>query len=234
MNRNKAENNLKLAALAILGFSVSIGLTHGQVVVNAFNTAAEAAQWRFDFGIAATTWTWDSAHDANGNPASGSLSVAVPFDQARYGPSGNNKIGLTTDRWYPGLSGADYSSLDFDIRIDPNSAPDQYGLNGYFSMVIRNTDNYNYITQFGDNVGATWKVNMADGWRHVSVPLTAPYDHIRALTFQLYGDNSQNITGDVILNIDNIVFVPEPSTMGLFGLGALGALTIRRRILTAA
>ena len=29
--------------------------------------------------------------------------------------------------------------------------------------------------------------------------------------------------------LDNIVFVPEPSTLALFGLAALGGLALRRR-----
>jgi hypothetical protein len=168
---------------------------------------------------------FDPTLDANGNASSGSMRVTLTFNSS-FG--GNNQGAYTTDRWFPAINGAGFTSLQFDLRVDPNSAPDAFGNNGYFVMAIRNTGNYNYITQFGDNV------RSADGWRHVSVPLTAPFDQMRALTFNLYGGPSQNIDGDVTFNIDNIVLVPEPSTTALFGLGALGAFAIRRRILTIA
>ena len=226
-----AKRGLKLAALGLIASAASIGSGSAQEVVNRFNTASEVPYaapvgWRFDFGGAAGSVSFDGAHDANANPLSGSMLVTINFNALL---GGNNKAAFTTDRWYPGLNGAAYTSLDFDIRIDPNSAPDAFGLNGYFSMVIRNTDNYNYIPQFNDNVGANYKVDLADHWRHVSIPLTGPYDHIRALTFQLYGGPGQNIDGSVGLNIDNIVFVPEPSTLALFALGALGLLAAARR-----
>ena len=223
--KNHNRTSWIITILGLIGLAVAPRLTVGQEVVNRFDTAGEAGQWRFDFGIGSTSWSWDPTLDSLGNAASGSLKVTIPF-QASLGF--NNKAALTTDRWYPGLNGASYTSLDFDIRIDPDSAPDAFGLNGYFTMAIRNTDNYNYIQQFGDNVGVSWMVNMPNGWRHVSVPLTGPYDHIRALTFQLYGGPSQNIDGPVTFNLDNIVFVPEPSSAAIFGLGALGLFVIRR------
>ena len=45
----------------------------------------------------------------------------------------------------------------------------------------------------------------ADGWRHVSVPLTAPVDQARAFTIQLFGGGNQNINGTVDLRLDNLV-----------------------------
>ena len=209
------------AALAVLLLAFPAGRVNAQnVVVNAFDTASEVGQWRFDFGSVTHT-TSLSPMDANGNPSSGSMQVVLGFNAA----NANNQGAHTTDRWYPGLNGADYSSLSFDLKIDPNSAVDAFGNNGYFAMVIRNTDGYNYITQFGGNV------RSADGWRHISTPLTGPYDHIRALTFNLYGGPSQNLTGDVTMYLDNIMFtaVPEPSTLALVGLGTLGLLAFRRR-----
>ena len=218
-------NLLKLAVLAGIVGAISCGPARAvpNEIVNRFNTACEVGQWRFDFGSVTHSASFDALTDANNNPSSGSMQVVLGFNSAvQY----NNQGAHTTDRWYPGLNGADYSSLSFDLKIDPNSANDFYGNNGYFAMVIRNTDNYNYNTQFGDSV------RSADGWRHVSVPLTGATDHIRALTFNLYGGPGQNIDGDVTFWIDNIEFtavVPEPSTLALVGLGTLGLLAIRLR-----
>jgi hypothetical protein len=61
--------------------------------------------------------------------------------------------------------------------------------------------------------------------------LTAPVNDIRGVTWQLYGGPSQNITGPVTLWIDNVSFtsVPEPSSLALAALGALGLLRWRLR-----
>ena len=53
---------------------------------------------------------------------------------------------------------------------------------------------------------------------------------IRAVTFQLYGGPSQNMTGPVTLWIDNVKFteLPEPASVALLGAGALLALVRRK------
>src|SRR3989442_401490 len=139
MKSSNTERSLKLAALTLLALPLSIGLGRAQVVVNRFDSASEvlpasAPNWRYDFGGAGFANSWDGTQDANGNPASGSLKVVISFNSLL---AGNNKLAETRDGWYPGLDGASYSSLDFDIKIDPDSAPDAFGLNGYSSMVIR-------------------------------------------------------------------------------------------------
>jgi len=97
-----------------------------------------------------------------------------------------------------------------DVKVDPSSAPDAFGNNGFFSLVVRNTGNYDYNQQFGDNIKA------ADGWRHISVsPLTGGFNDIRGVTWQLYGGPSQNISGPVTLWIDNVAFTPEPASIAL-------------------
>jgi hypothetical protein len=139
---------------------------------------------------------------------------------------GENKAAYTRDAFFPGADGSQFSGLQMDLRIDPSSAVDAFGNNGFFSLAIRNTDNYNYVQQFGDNV------RSADGWRHINAsPLTAPYDAIRAITWQLYGGPSQNLNGDLILWVDNVEFtpVPEPSTLMLGAIGAFALFFYRRR-----
>lgn len=211
------------ALAAIAATLCSLLTARADILVNNFNSASEIAQWRFDFGSAAHVESWDSTTDANGNPGSGSWKVTLTFNTAL---GGENKAAYTTDRWFPGLNGSTLANLQFDLKIDPASSPDAFGNNGSFSMAIRNTDNYNFVQQFGDNV------RSADGWRHITIsPLIGPYDHIRALTWQLYGGPSQNINGPVTLWLDNIQFaeVPEPGALALFGVGAIALLRRVRR-----
>jgi len=191
--------------------------------INRFNSSSEVGQWRFDFGSVTHATAFDAAMDANGNAASGSMKVILGFNTAL---GTENKAAYTRDAFFPGVNGSQFSSLQMDIRVDPASAPDAFGNNGFFSLAIRNTDNYNYSQQFGDNL------HSADGWRHITAsPLTPPDDAIRAITWQLYGGPSQNINGQLTLWIDNVEFtpVPEPSAVALAGLGALAFLIWRKR-----
>ena len=223
MKNSIVKRSFKLAALGLLALPVSIGLA-ADVIINNFDTASEVNQWRFDFGGVAHAESFDPTMDSNGNPSSGSMQVTLNFNSGTLGS--NNKGAYTRDAFFPGVDGSQFSSLQFDLKIDSGSVTDAFGNNGFFSLALRNTDNYNYVQQFGDNV------RSADGWRHIVVsPLVAPDDAIRAITWQLYGGPSQNITGHVTLWFDNVHFsvVPEPSTLTLTGLGALGLLAIQRR-----
>src|SRR3989442_8686972 len=186
MKSSIVKRGLKLAALGLLALPVSIGLA-ADVIINNFDTASEVGQWRFDFGGVTHTESFDPAMDSNGNAASGSMKVTLSFNPVL---GGDNKGAYTRDAFFPGMDGSQFSSLQFDLKIDPASALDAFGNNGFFSLALRNTDNYNYVQQFGDNV------RSADGWRHIVVsPLVPPDEAIRALTWQLYGGPSQNITG---------------------------------------
>jgi hypothetical protein len=222
MKRTETDGGFKWAALAIMGFLLSVGFARADIVVNRFNTTNEVSQWRFDFGGAAHTSSWDATSDANGNPGSGSWKVTLTLNTNL---AADNKGAYTKDGWFPGLDGSTLSSLQFDVKVDPASALDAFGNNGSFSIALRNTDNYNYIQQFSGNL------KSADGWRHIVVnPLIGPYDHIRALTWQLYGGPSQNINGPVTLWLDNILFteIPEPSAFAFLGVVA-ALLMVRQR-----
>ena len=204
------------ALAALLGGAAMAG---GQVV-NQFNNASEVGQWRFDFGSAGHTTVFDPTMDANGNASSGSMKVTLTFDPAL---GGDNKAAYTRDL-PQGMIPPNVTGMSMDIKVDPASAPDAFGNNGFFNLVVRNTGNYDYNTQFGDNIKA------ADGWRHISVsPLTGGFNDIRGVTWQLYGGPSQNINGPVTLWIDNVQFTPEPSSIAWLGAAALGLVVRRRR-----
>jgi len=187
--------------------------------VNQFNDASEVSQWRFDFGNVPHTTAFDPTMDSGGNASSGSMKVTLNFDSTL---SGNNKAAYTRDL-AQGAIPANVTGMQMDIKVDPSSAPDAFGDNGFFSLVVRNTGNYDYNQQFGDNIKA------ADGWRHISVsPLTGGFNDIRGVTWQLYGGPSQNINGPVTLWIDNVAFTPEPSSISCLGAVVI-AVVIRRR-----
>ena len=209
-----------LLASFVLAFSVA-RLQAADGTINRFNSSSEVSQWRLDFGSATHTEQFDPANDANGNAGSGSMKIILGFNPTL---GGENKAAYTRDAFFPGVNGSQFSGLQMDLKIDPGSAQDAFGNNGFFSLAIRNTDNYNYVQQFGDNV------RSADGWRHISAsPLVPPDDAIRAITWQLYGGPSQNINGTLTMWIDNVEFtaVPEPSIFALAGLAGFAFITLR-------
>jgi hypothetical protein len=194
-------------------------LAQPTIVVNRFDTEAELVDWRFDFGGVAQTKSFSTDNASGGAPASGSMEVALTFPAT----NGDHKGAYTNDEFFPGQNLANYT-LDFDVKVVEGSAPDAFGNNGFFQFATRNTDNYNFVNQFADNV------RVADGWRHVHVePLTAPVDAVRALTFQLYGGPDQNINGTVTLRLDNVVLTPIPEPAALGALSLVGALVAVRR-----
>ena len=194
---NRPHRLLAFAAGAAL---MNIGAlpSRGDQVVNRFDTAAEAAQWRFEFGNVAHDMSWDPTTDAGFDPNSGSLKTTFTFDATL---GGDNKGAITRDLGSAnGIDATKFSGMSFDVMIDPNSAKDAFGANGFGTMAMRNGPNWDWEPQFNDNLSAS------AGWRHVSVPaLTGTINAVHALTFQIYGGPSQNITGPVTFWIDNVV-----------------------------
>jgi hypothetical protein len=189
-----------LAALA--GVALAIGPASAQVVLNQFNTDAEVSNWRFDFGGVAHSAVFDGMMDADGSTVSGSMKVTLTFDTTL---GGNNKGAYTRDI-NPALDGALLQRLQMDVFVDPASVKDAYGNYGYFSLVVRNGPTYVYNSQANANLGP------AGQWIHFDTALSGAVDSLRAVTWQLYGGPSQNMNGDVILWIDNLVFTQKPAT----------------------
>lgn len=198
MSRANRMRALCAATAGVLALGIAPALRADQVV-NQFNTADEAAQWNFEFGSVGHDLSWDPSFDANGNPASGSLKVTFTFDATL---GGDNKGAITRDLGSAaGLDGTKFTGISMDIALDPNSATDAFGANGYGSLALRNGPNWDWMQQFGDNLSA------AQSWRHISVsPLQGTVDALHAITFQIYGGPAQNITGPVTFWIDNVVF----------------------------
>jgi hypothetical protein len=200
---------------------------------------------RFDYGGPSTTHhnsaTWSSTNDDTGN-GGGSLELSQTFNYAAFGSESSAN---TMDIYWSDVVGAGGqlpTGLSFDIEVDPNST---VGLNGtfpeygYFQVFTRD-DSYNEnatSTLFvnGNNEGGGFQLGNptysstgtdAGTWDQVYIPLSGVNQTIRGLTFQLY--NNANITGSVNYYIDNVqIYVPEPASFGLLGLGV--PLLLKRR-----
>ena len=216
--------SIRLYAFVVAALACAAGSASAQLVLNRFDAAAEATRWRNDFGIASTL-SFDATRDAAGNPSSGSLKVETTFSSTA---GGENKTAITTDAFASPTNVSGYASLEADFFIAPGSAESfnpGSGIFGYHQFAIRNTNNYNYQSEGGRNFGP------AGQWLHVSVPVSTfaqPVDAMRALTLQIYGGPGHNLNGPVTFWMDNVVFTPEPATLGLLA-PALAMIFRRRR-----
>ena len=176
-----------------------------QCVVNAFDSASEVNDWRQGFGVPGILRQW-STNNFGTNLSSGSLKVTIPFDVGLYG--NDNKGQVTKTLWLGGLNVTNYgfTHIAMDVKVDPASVTDAYGANGYFDAAFRlggldipAGTNTSFEKQISGNI------NSVNGWVHYEVPVSGNLTNTWELTLQDYGAPGQNITGDVILYIDNIV-----------------------------
>jgi hypothetical protein len=168
-----------------------------------------------------------SSQDAAGNAGSGSASLNWTWNYTADGSAA-----FTMDL-FPS-PGQNFATLSFDLMVDPSSTPGGFNDYGYFQIIARNTDGYNFNDLgFGRSlVGSGGAVPAVGVWQHIVIPLGSFGSQVRALTIQDYNDSGRHITGNETIYIDNLAFapVPEPSTATLLGLGLCGAiLRITRR-----
>src|SRR5438309_2366696 len=97
--------------------------------VSRFDSASEVDSWGFDFGSVTHTNTFDPAMDGNMNAASGAMKVTFGFSPAL---GGESKGAYTIPLSAPIVGDAvlDLDTIHLDLKVDPASAMDAYGLNG--------------------------------------------------------------------------------------------------------
>src|SRR6266496_747143 len=203
----KTFHRVLLVPIFLLIFNLIVPLSESRaedVIINQFDDGSLLS--RFDYGGVTSLIEFDASQDASNNPASGSMKVTFGFDAAALNPSGNNKGAVTMD--LPGRDGSTYLSMEMDLKIETGSAADGSGNSGFFQMVIRNTGNYDFNSQFGSNVSSN------SGWRHIKVaPLAGAVGDIRAITLELYGGSA--LTGPVVFYVDNVKFTKPSSTLDI-------------------
>lgn len=175
------------------------------LVVNAFNAAAEAAGWVRWWGAAPQEYEFDSAVDADGNPASGSLKISVTFDRAAYG----NDNQFATIRGFTALDASKYESLVLDILWDPSSPIRPFNDFGYLEPGFRNQDfSQNWLP------GVTITTNA--GWKHLVLPINpnaARITNVTGIVLKMWsGDPTWGQTGVARFWVDNVRLIGRPDT----------------------
>ena len=158
--------------------------------------------WGNWFGDAFQSLVWDSASDANTNPASGSMKISLNFNGQ--GSIPNQFVVYDFNGIYPPVNGLQYTNFQCDVRFAQGSA------------TVNNTFGH---LQFGtavgtgqDYFGSVDVPSSNTNWVHVSIPLNATTDpnlqSINDVLIHIYGPYySPGLNGASTLWVDNLKFV---------------------------
>ena len=182
---------------------------------NSFDTAASTNGWVHWWGGARESVLFDPSLDADGNPASGSMQITVPFSRSLGGDNQFSMWGSFSgipNSWTEELDGTKYASLEMDIYWDP------------FSPVIPSSGNFSSDFHYGFAVGdpiygqidfqnhLTILSTEAGRWLHLSMPLEPltigpNLTNIVGIWFKMWTGNDPNnslVDGNVAFWVDNI------------------------------
>jgi glucuronoarabinoxylan endo-1,4-beta-xylanase len=154
--------------------------------------------WGNWFGGAFQSLVWDSASDANTNPASGSMKITANF------PVSTDQFevwdGLSAIN--PGLNGLQFTNFQCDVRFAAGSAT-KSGTFGNLQFGIPTPSNGQDYFNGGISVPAN-----NTNWVHVSITLNANTDpNLKYITGVLIHIWGQGLVGPSTLWVDNIKFV---------------------------
>ena len=140
---------------------------------NSFDTADSASGWAHWWGAVRPTTAWDPSMDADGNPNSGALAVAVPFSRSHGGDNQFSMWGSFSgipNSWTDRLDGTLYTHLEMDLYWDPfsptNSAGN-YSTDFHYGFAVGDPayaqiDFQNHLTVSSSDAGK---------WIHLAMPL---------------------------------------------------------------
>ena len=175
-----------------------------------FNTGI--GSWVNWYGVGALSW--DSTTDGFTNPASGSLKVVAPFtgaagEQFDYFCTFNDRWGWD---WGVTHDGNAYGSLQFDIKVDPSSAPDSTG--DFTSVEV------GFVTGTGPSEQAIGNYTIpgaaTNGWVHVNLGITPNNAYTPSYGIYLKDWVNGALTNTLKFWVDNIVLSPAAEQMHVF------------------
>jgi hypothetical protein len=195
-----------LTALAItvnLVLSQKTSRATEDLIINAFNAAAEAANWARWWGAAPQEYEFDPGVDAGGNPSSGSLKISVTFNKTAY----TNDNQFAALRAFSALDASKYESLAMDILWDPSSPMRPFNDFGYLEPGFRNSD-------FSQNWLAGQTITTNAGWKHLLLPINpnaAKITNVTGIVLKMWsGDSSWGQSGIARLWVDNVRLIGRP------------------------
>jgi hypothetical protein len=202
-----------------------------------YNPPPIAAEFDYGGTVPSTNHTVDWSPNEStftNTPGSGSMKLNWIWSHT---VDGDNAAAFIVDTF--ASPAPSISNVSFDIMVDPSSTADAFGGYGYFEVITRNNDAYDYnkVGNFNQelaNPSYGSPVSPGPGvWQHISIPLTGVNAQpLRAFEFQDYNDAGRNMNGPETIYIDNLTFtaVPEPTALALIALAVPAFVAARRRL----
>ncbi|HVM48539.1 MAG TPA: hypothetical protein VMU04_10960 [Candidatus Acidoferrum sp.] len=172
-----------------------------QNYTNRFDTAPDAASWTAWWGPPIPAVSWDTAEDAEGNPASGSLKVTEAFT----GAAGEQFMvfGTLANRWAwdngLALDCTRFTNVMFDLKVEPGTCPTVN--NDYGPLEIWFVDihwNPFHVASYEVPLSAT-------NWTHVVQPIDPELPDLNCVTgvgFHIWSNGL--FTNGLTFHVDNV------------------------------
>ncbi len=192
------------------------------------DAASSSTSWVYGQGMLApaiygqnSAVAWSSSMDANGNSASGSLQVSIPWTGTKGNATGANlsqtMFGTFANRYVMDngqtTSGFNFQNLYYSVHVDPSSPLNAAGNYGVLQIgFLQESDSpygslWNTFTWPAASV--TLNANASVGWTNIVVPidyLTPGLSSISGLSLEMQTGAAQGggLPGTTLLYVDNL------------------------------